>query len=449
MDELLYNLNIERSVLNSIIFEPSQIDEIKGFLFSEDFYIPAHQLIFTAMVELSEKELPIDEEFIRKQMRNDFNESVMVDVLLANPISNLTSYITQIKVYAQQRYLLSFANSMPKELSESENVDDLINDSIKKMEDIADLSINSHEAGTREFTERFADKFATAKDHGGFSGIKTGIKEVDSLIDGFAPGDLVIIAARPSMGKTALATSITTNVIKSGEDVLFDSMEMPGEDIMLRFIASRTNDSIKDLKSGVVKDVAVFNSALNYFKNSGLHLQDESYIPFARLKAKALRKLRKNKNISLWVIDHLRYIKKPGKDIAQETSEITKECKKIAKEFGITVCVLSQLNRVNESRANKRPMLSDLRDSGAVEEDADIILFPHRESYYERDDSAQVQAQGYEDAEIIIGKSRNGQTGTASTKFIGPTTTFKDSVPIVYEYGAVNNDSVSIPEIRA
>lgn len=431
MEEVLYNINIERSVLNSIIFDPAQLSEATGYLHKEDFYLPGHQLIYEAMQTLETKHLPIDEEFIKKEMHGRFEEAVMIDILLANPISNLSNYIAELKEKTQRRSLLGLENTIRKEVHELRDITDIISDSSKSLEEIADIGMNNQEAGTPEFSDRFLDKYSAAQDNNGFTGIKTGLTQVDYLIDGFSGGDLVIIAARPSMGKTSLATSIVINVLEQKKHVLFDSMEMPGEDIMMRFVASRTGESIKDLKQGRAKDMDAVNSALKYFKTNGLYLQDESYVPWAKMKAKALKKLRKNKNIKLWVIDHLRYIKKPGKDINQETSEISKEAKKIAKEYGITVCFLSQLNRVNESRANKRPMLSDLRDSGAVEEDADIVLFPHRENYY--DHNKDVKASS-EEAEIIVGKARNAQTGTAKCYFIGPTTTFTNSAPLEIEY---------------
>ena len=442
-----HNISIEQSVLNSLIFEPERFQEVKGFLSKDDFYMPQHQLIYEAMEVLETKKMPIDEQFLKKQLNKSFDEMVMTNILLSNPISNPLSYIIELKEKTQRRQLLKLSGTIPTQLNESsDSMVDLINDSVKRLEEIADIAIDSHEAGTKEFSDRFMHKFSTAQENKGFTGRKTGLKNVDLLIDGFGAGDLVIIAARPSMGKTALATSIAINVLEQGEDVLFDSMEMPGEDIMQRFVASYTGESIKDLKNGVAKDIGKVNGALNHFKSCGLHLQDESYIPFSKLKAKALKKLRKNKKISIWFVDHLRYIKKPGKDIAQETSEITKECKKVAKEFGITVCMLSQLNRVNESRANKRPMLSDLRDSGAVEEDADIVLFPHREQYYEHNKDIYAHS---EEAEVIVGKARNGQTGTARCVFVGTTATYTDSAPVVIEYSVTDDEPYNGVEIRA
>ncbi|WP_345969626.1 DnaB-like helicase C-terminal domain-containing protein [Sulfurimonas sp. HSL1-6] len=445
MDERLYNLFFERAVLSSVIFEPEQIEEIAGMLSAEDFYLPAHQHIFEVISALARDDKPVDEEFIRTRLAREgkFDEQAMMAILSANPISNVSAYIEQIKEKAQNRALLSLTTDI-KRMVEEEGAapDEIIGGCVNSLEYIADKGM-VREDGTHDFISGFRTKFAAASQKGEQRLFYSGVSSLDDLIGGFEPGSLVVVGARPSMGKTALAVNMTIHALESRHGVYFDSLEMPGEDLMRRLIAAKSGESISDLKHGVCRNLEAVREAEAFFDTKNFVLRDASYITIAQLRARAKRELRRNRNIKYWFIDHLRYIKRPGKQRDDlEVSDITKELKKIAKEYGIVVVLLSQLNRANEQRSNKRPMLSDLRDSGAVEEDADVIIFPHRESYYQRSENQREAPTN--DAELIVPKNRDGESGFALTKFNGPTGRFGSFPEVVHEYGA---GSYSMPTI--
>lgn len=436
MEEKLYNLTFERAVLSSIIFEESVRFDVMGELDDTDFYLPAHSDIYRAIGELIRDDMPVDEEFIRARLTKEkrFDESVMLEILSVNPISNVSAYVDQIHGKSQCRALLSLTTEIKKQMLEEDSPPDIvIDDSIKRLESISDSGA-AIENGTSEFLDQFDVEFAAASQQGEKKLYYSGIPGLDSLTGGFEPG-LIVVGARPSMGKTALAVTMTIHALEAGRGVYFDSLEMDGQKLMRRLIAAKSGESISGLKHGVCSDPASVKAAESFFRTRDFVLRDATYITIDKLRARAKREMRRNPNIKYWFIDHLRYIKRPGKQRDDlEVSEITKELKKIAKEYGIVIVLLSQLNRANEQRSNKRPMLSDLRDSGAVEEDADVIIFPHRDSYYQRSENQREAPTN--DAELIVPKNRDGGTGFAMTKFNGPTGRFGNYTAVVHEYGA-------------
>jgi len=434
----LYNIDIERAVLASIVFEPSLFAEAITRLEPKSFYHPFHQALFEAMIELDKKDKPIEESLLQIELKDKFSENDFLEVLAANPLSNLAVYIDTLVEYYQKRLLSSYTVEIKKMLNDGEELENILTAASRQIETIATKGSLDQELTTKHYIQSFLEQMEKAKEAGGALGYKSGINTLDTLIGGFEPGDLVIVAARPSMGKTSFATTTANYALSNGHAVLFDSLEMPGSKIIQRLIATRAEESIRDLKHGEVKNYQKFKEAVDFFKKAPLYLQDESYLTIHQLKARALQKFRKDKSIKFWFIDHLRYIKKPGQNIANEVSEITKELKKIAKDFGIVVFLLSQLNRANEQRANKKPMLSDLRESGAVEEDADIVIGLHRESYYKRNQTQ--KEPPVNEAELIVLKNRDGEAGVAKCYFNGPLTRFQNFGQVVYQSGHDDND---------
>lgn len=277
--------------------------------------------------------------------------------------------------------------------------------------------------------KEFGDIFATLRNEP--IGIETGIRQFKNKLI-FEPGDLVIIAARPSMGKTSLLLKCINYWIQNNVGVLFDSLEMPSQKIIRRFIAIRNQEKLSDLKRGVVQNIERYRETFNFLSNTkNFILHDKSYVPISYLRAKARKILKKNPHIKVWAVDHLKYIKSKGENRALEVSEITKEMKAIAKEFGIVVIALSQLRRIDDKATKFRPQLTDLRDSGSIEEDADIVIFPHRESYYDRT-SKNKKEEPIHDADLIVAKNRDGEPFTVTCQFNGPTTSFGDFVNISY-----------------
>lgn len=254
----------------------------------------------------------------------------------------------------------------------------------------------------------------------------SGLENLDKILDGIEDGELVVIAARPSMGKTSLISSITNESLKKNNGVLIESLEMSADKIMRRLLSTKSGENLSDLKNGLVKKPTSFKEATEFLNTDNLIIHDESYPTLYQLQAKIKKALRKNPNIKNILVDHTGKIKLAGKtreDI--EIGYITNSLKKIARDYNIRVFLLQQLNRGVESRENKRPLLSDLKNSGNIEEDADIVLGLYRDSYYKSQDN-ETYEKDLEEAEIIILKNRDGALGTAKVWFERKTSSFRN-----------------------
>lgn len=434
----MHNINIERSVLSSFLYNPELFFSTQSKLAPEDFYIPSHRFIYEAICIITAADKPIDEEFIRAELLKNgrFDEDAMLEISATNPLPSIDAYIEELRTKAQNRSIYELTNEIKKKQIALENVHDILGYISQSVESIEDKNMLSKNLSMTEIADAFYDKFKNAHETKEHETFKTGLNPLDNIIGSFEPGDLVVVGARPSMGKTSLATTLTSSFEKRGIGVHFDSLEMPHEKLFRRLIAERSEESLSDIKRGMVKSPEKFNRALRELRNTqNIIIHDTSYLSIHQLIAKASTVFRKNKHFKIWVIDHIRYIKKEGKkDDHIQVSEMTKMLKKFAKEHGAVVILLSQLNRANESRQNKRPTLSDIRDSGAVEEDADIVLAPHRESYYNRNDPSMPE-KPVSEAEIIVLKNRDGECGIAKCWFNGPTTSFSSIPPYtVHDY---------------
>jgi len=287
-------------------------------------------------------------------------------------------------------------------------------------------------------------------------GVDTGFEELNKMTTGFGKGDLVIIAARPAMGKTSFALNIVQNLLDKGKGVAFFSLEMPAEQLMLRLLSIKTSIGLQKLRVGDLNDDqwSRLNTAVDQMQHSKLFVDDHGSLNINQLRSK-LRKLKgKHPEIELCVVDYLQIMSGTGnKDRHLEVSEMSRGLKMLARELEMPIIALSQLNRGLESRNDKRPMLSDIRESGSIEQDADIIMFFYRDDVYlykeekEREKAAKVDGKEFtptyvekeeEDAEIIIGKQRNGPTGHVKLVFQKKLTRFVDrpaysSTEIIYE----------------
>lgn len=432
-----HNINIERSILATFLFSPETFTLSQDKLLPSDFYLPAHRYMYEAMQELEREDNPIDEEFIKIKLSKDerFDEAAMLELLSTNPLPNTDSYIETLREYAQQRELLNLSNEIRKKQSQREDVHEIIGHISKTCDEISDKNSTCKTKSMNQIVDEFHQEFKEAAINKEYVGYKSGITSLDNIIGAFAPGDLVVVCARPSMGKTSFATTVTNYADEHNDGVLFDSLEMKASQIVRRLHSQRADESLSDIKQGLMKSPDRFKRSLQELSTTkNIIIHDESYISIHQLVAKASIIFRKNPHIKYWFVDHLRYIKKDGKNIPQEISEITKMIKKVAKEYGVVTFMLSQLNRANEMRQNKRPMLSDLRESGAVEEDAEIVLGLHRESYYNRNDPS-IPEEPVNEAEILVLKNRDGRSGCAKCWFDGPHTSFTNYPPCsVHEY---------------
>jgi replicative DNA helicase len=483
--ENLYNLNIERAVLSSIIFDPQTYEEIASKLNPHDFYLPFHQHIFEAMEDLSREEKPIDEEFLRAKLesKGKFDEVAMLELLSANPISNTNAYIAEIKAKSSKRALATLATQIKKVTLEDDlPAQEVMNLVEKKLYEITQNNANDDFRDSNEITISMIDEINRLKALGNSKliGTDTGFKNLNDKTSGFGKGDLVILAARPAMGKTALVLNMALKAIERDEGVAFFSLEMPAEQLMLRMLSAKTSIPLQALRVGDLTDEqwSQLSSATDEMSRKKLFVDDGGYATIHMVRSK-LRKLKsQHPEISMAIIDYLQLMSGDSKDgRQQEISEISRGLKQLARELQIPIIALSQLNRSLESRDNKRPMLSDLRESGAIEQDADIILFVYRGIVYKinemkeklekaktegsADKIAEYQKkydeliQGSEDdTELIIGKQRNGPTATVDLVFHKRFTRFVDATnspafEVVYEDSDIpaNTGTIEVPPI--
>lgn len=482
MEESLYNLAFERSVLSSIIFDPAQFDEIESLLIPEDFYLSAHQEIYRAMMSLTRQDLPMDEDFLKKELlgKKKFDERVMVEILTANPISNTTAYIQEIKDKAIKRHLLTLTTEIKKVTLEEDRSGADVVDMVEKK--LYEITQNSQATDFKDCPKITGDTMAYIEEmrlrgDAVLVGVDTGYTELNKMTTGFGKGDLVIIAARPAMGKTSFALNMVQNLLEKGKGVAFFSLEMPAEQLMLRLLSVQTSIQLQRLRVGDLsqEEYERLNDAVTKMTHNKLFVDDHGSLNINQLRSK-LRKLKtRHPEIEVAVIDYLQIMNGTGKkDRHIEVSEISRGLKMLARELGIPIVALSQLNRGLESRSDKRPMLSDIRESGSIEQDADIILFVYRNDVYlykeekEREKEAISAGKEFiskyvekeeEEAEIIIGKQRNGPTGHVKLMFQKKFTRFVDRptfgmATIVYENVNMKsaemhmgNEKVSMPII--
>lgn len=483
MQENLYNLAFERSILSSIVFEPSQFDELSAILKKDDFYLPAHQDIFGAMSALTQKDQPIDEEFIKKELikMKKFDESVMLEILSANPISNTKAYIDEVKDKSLKRNLLTLTTEIKRVTVEEElPSSDVIDIVEKKLYEITQNNQTSDFKDSPKMTYDTMEYIKEMKSRGNsvLVGVDTGFSELNKMTTGFGKGDLVIVAARPAMGKTSFILNTVNNLITKGKGVAFFSLEMPAEQLMLRLLSIQTSIPLQKLRVGDMNDDQwnSLNNAIDKMNGAKLYVDDHGSININQLRSK-LRKLKnQHPEIELAVIDYLQIMQGIGsQDRHLQVSEISRGLKMLARELNMPIVALSQLNRSLESRNDKRPMLSDIRESGSIEQDADIILFVYRDDVYlykeekEREKAAKSEGKEFkptyiekeeEDAEIIIGKQRNGPTGHVKLIFQKKLTRFVDATPYAKPIETVfenidtrsakidiGNDAISMPPL--
>ena len=477
----IYSINIERAVLSSIFFNPEELEDVLGVLKPKDFYLPAHKAIFEAIVKLHSEDMPIDEDFVRNRVdKKDVNDGVLLEILSANPITNTAAYVKEIKDASVKRELATLATTIKKvaiedEISANEALDTIqgelykisTNSATSELKDMQ--TVTSDTLAYIEKMKKLGNKFLI--------GQTTGFDSLDKKTTGFNEGDLVIIAARPAMGKTALVLNMALKNIERDKGVVFFSLEMPAEQLMLRILAAKTSIPLQNLRKGDMDDNqwSKLTDAFNQLNSKKLFVDDGGSININQLRAR-VRKLAQNEDnkISLVIIDYLQLMQGLGnKDRHQEVSDISRGLKMLARELKIPIVALSQLNRGLENRPDKRPMLSDLRESGAIEQDADIIMFVYRDDVYKQRDEARKEKEAkdkgedykskfqdkpIEEAEIIIGKQRNGPIGTVKldfhknlTKFIDKENDFSGTAPIEVVFETIadveKETNIDIPNI--
>ena len=439
--DIVHSLSIEKTVLSSIIFRYEEIYTVSKILEVEDFYSKVHQDIYKIMIELHSEDMPIDEEFIRKRgVGYSFTDADLIDLLSVNPITNVEAYCFEIKEDSKIRKIQNLSKRIPRYIEQNSKSDDVLYTLQQEIENIENHNTNDSLTSKDLISVVLKDMELAAENGAKVLGQSSGLKALDKVIGAFEDGDLIVIAARPSMGKSSIISTLSIQAIEDQKGVLIESLEMPAKKIMTRLIATRAEESLNDLKKGLVKNRNRFEEATKFFGTDDLIIHDKSYPTLTELQSRIKAVLRKNPNIKNIFVDHTGKIQLLGKtreDI--EIGQISAMLKKIARDYNIRVFLLQQLNRGLETRENKRPKLSDLKNSGNIEEDADIVLGLYRESYYKqnKENTPSMYKKTQDAAEIIVLKNRDGETGTAHVGFEGKYVRFVEkeaTEPIIIEF---------------
>jgi replicative DNA helicase len=446
----LHNINIEKSLLSSILFDSSIFDDISSILTPKMFYHQSHQKIYKTMLNLASSDEPIDEEFIIKELSADksFNKDSIMEILSVSPLENISAYTIQIKEFYIKREVLSLSGKINKfTIEDNLEVDELLNSIQAELYDISQNSQKSDFEDSKTIARKTLEHIEKMKLRGDSQlvGVETGFKRLNDITLGFGDGDLIIVAARPAMGKTSLVLNTTLKNLEAGNGVAFFSLEMPSEQIFLRLLSSKSDISMGHLKSGDLSDEewSRLSKNINELSQKKLFIDDGGVLNINQVRSK-LRKLKTAyPELKLAVIDYLQLMSgTTTRDRHLEVSEISRGLKMLARELNMPIIALSQLNRSLESRSDKTPMLSDLRESGSIEQDADLILFVYRDDVYrEREEKEKIMKaksdgkkyessyefnKPQEDAQVIIGKHRNGELGTVELVFHKQYTKFVD-----------------------
>lgn len=416
---LPYNLEAEQSVLGAILIDCQCMDKAAGILPSSDyFYLSNHKTIYDSMLEMFVSGLKIDYVTVLEKIKNDNWEENSCKTYLFQlaqivpSISNIEAYANIVKDKYNVRVLMSVAREIIDEASSGELESSEILDSAEQK--IFDIRRGKSVQGLQKINEIIIKEFdrldvLNSKDAKDYKSISTGIKDLDRVIMGLNRSDLILLAARPGMGKTSFALNITINVAVRGKlRAAFFSLEMTKEQLVSRMLSMEGMIQGQNLRTGKLSEnewVSLIEAG-DVLSKSDIYIDDTPSITIPEMKAK-LRRLNK---VDLVIIDYLQLMSS-GRRIdnrVQEISEITRNLKIMAKEFDIPVITLSQLSRASEQRADHRPLLSDLRDSGSIEQDADMVLFLYREGYYANSDMSEQNNKN--NGECIVAKNRHGET---------------------------------------
>ncbi len=429
------SVEAEQAVLGGLMLAPDAFDRIADLLTDKDFYRRDHQLIYRAIRELAEKDRPFDAVTLGEWFEsNGLSEQVaggayLVELASTTPsAANIKAYAEIVRDKAVLRQLIEIGTEIVNDGFQPEGRESA--EILAKAEQQVFAIAEAGSRGRQDFTpinKAMAEAFDVLQTRhangGGITGLPTGYTEFDQMTAGLQPTDLIILAARPAMGKTTFALNIAEYAaIKTKKAVAVFSMEMSASQLALRLISSNGRINATRLRTGQLEDEdwSRVTSAIRMIKETKIFIDDTPGLSPDVLRAKA-RRLKREHDLGLIVIDYLQLMAVPGnsENRATEISEISRSLKGLAKELNVPVIALSQLNRSLETRTDKRPVMADLRESGAIEQDADIIIFIYRDDYYNKENSPD---KGL--AEIIIGKQRSGPTGSVKLKFFGEYTRF-------------------------
>ncbi len=432
------SIEAEQALLGSLIISPESFDKVGGFINTEDFYLEEHKHIYSALLKMYTQSKVIDTVTLVNTLveEGDRDEAggIQYISLIANSVpavSNIRDYAKIVKDKSVLRHLISICEDISNDAYEEGAPTRTIVDSAEQK--IFDISHNNETKDFRHIRDILQNVYqeieTLAETNGAVTGSKTGFSALDRMLIQMGKGDLIIVGARPGMGKTSFAMNIATNVAKTKKAVAIFSLEMSGEQLVTRILSSEALVDSQKIRTGQLKTEDWDNIAgvISNLSGCDIYIDDTSAISTPEMKAK----LRRIPNLGLVVIDYIGLMQSTANtdNRAQQVGEISRNLKIMAKDLGIPIVCCAQLNRGTEARAGegKKPTLADLRDSGSIEQDADIVLFLYRDEYYK--DISGSDAAGSEEsantAEVIVAKNRHGSVGNVKMGWIGQFTKFR------------------------
>ena len=430
--ELPHSIEAEQSVLGAIIADPSVLSDVLELIKPEYFYNDQHKALYSIMLQMNSMSLPVDivtvlNEAEKQHIFESPAEGRRYLAEIGNMLPSTANIESYCKIVADKYFLRSLsyvARTILEEVQSGEQNAQLLLDSAEQK--IYDIRQGRDVRGLVPLSEAIAEAYdrlgkISGPDKDKYVGARTGFTLLDSITSGLNKSDLIIIAARPGMGKTSFAMNIATNVARRAEkEVVTFNLEMSKEQLATRILSTEALVESNTLRNGRISgdDWVKLATSAGYLSSLPLYIDDTASMTVQQMKAK----LRRTKNLGLVIIDYLQLMESTSRSDNRVTviSEITRQLKVMAKELNVPVILLSQLSRAVESRTDKRPMLSDLRESGSIEQDADIVLFLYREAYYNK------ESQRQNISECIVAKNRHGETGTVELIWDGQYTRFSN-----------------------
>ncbi|MBK8814066.1 MAG: replicative DNA helicase [Methylococcaceae bacterium] len=431
------SIQSEQSVLGGLMLDNMTWDSVADKLGENDFYRKDHQLIFRTIAKLAEAQTPFDVITISEALEATGDLETIGGLpylgMLARDTpsaANIVSYAAIVRDRSVLRQLIHVGTKITDSAftTEGRSTSELLEEAEREVFKIAEQRQRGQGGfiGIKPLLAKAVDKIEMLfEQEGHITGAATGFTDLDDLTSGLQPSDLIIVAGRPSMGKTTIAMNMAENIaIKGGKPVAIFSMEMPGDALAMRMMSSLGRIDQHKVRTGKLEDDEWprLTSAISILGETKMFIDDTPALTPTEVRARARRLTREHGQLGLIVLDYLQLMQSPssGDNRVQQISDISRGLKALAKELNVPVVALSQLNRNLESRPNKRPMMSDLRESGAIEQDADLIIFVYRDEVYNEDSPD----KGI--AEVIIGKQRNGPLGTVRLTFLGQYTRFEN-----------------------
>ena len=442
--QIPHDSDAEKAVLGAVFLNPEAINEASDIVQPDDFYERANRLVFQAMINIADRGAEIDPITLQDELKkNNQLEDIggiayVSELTLATPTAvHITYYAKIVKRQAILRNLVTTSQKIIQNaISGSDDVTDILDDAESAILNISQENTTGDFRSLREVINDTVETLNTiSEDSNDVTGLPTGFQELDRITTGFQPDELIILAARPGVGKTAFALNVAQFVgLHTDKTVAMFSLEMGAEQLAQRMIASEGLIDSQHLRTGQLteeewKKLVISTGSL---AKTNIYIDDTPGIKMSEIRAKARRLAKEKGNLGLIVIDYLQLIEGPRSESRQqEVSAISRQLKKLAKELHIPIIALSQLSRSVEQRQDKRPVLSDIRESGSIEQDADIVAFLYREDYYrdegEDQDSGEITPEEDNgEVEVIIEKNRSGSRGTVKLMFSKPYNRFSN-----------------------